>query len=130
MQALLFGFRGRFNRARFWFIHIGVSVVATVLLAIAFVSSVLSAGVEGAGTVAPGMSGGTTAIVVALLFIPLVWIGLAASVKRWHDCGKSGWWMLVALIPVIGGLWFLIECGFLPGTPGPNIYGPDPLATL
>ena len=29
---------------------------------------------------------------------------------------------------VIGGLWYLIECGFLRGTPGPNTYGPDPLA--
>ncbi len=125
MQALLFGFRGRFNRARFWFVHVGVSVAATVLLAVAFVSSVLSAGVEGAGTALS-----TTAVVVAPLFIPLVWIGLAASVKRWHDCGKSGWWMLVTFVPVVGGLWYLIECGFLPGTPGPNIYGPDPLAAL
>ncbi len=125
MQALLFGFRGRFNRARFWLVHVGVSVAATVLLAVAFVSSVLSAGVEGAG---PVLS--TTTIVVAPLFIPLVWIGLAASVKRWHDCGKSGWWMLVTFVPVVGGLWYLIECGFLPGTPGPNAYGPDPLAAL
>lgn len=125
MQALLFGFRGRFNRARFWLVHVGVSVAATALLAVAFVSSVLSAGVEGAGTVLS-----TTAVVVAPLFIPLVWIGLAASVKRWHDCGKSGWWMLVTFVPVVGGLWYLIECGFLPGTPGPNIYGPDPLASL
>lgn len=36
--------------------------------------------------------------------------------------------MLVTLVPVIGSLWFLIECGFLAGTPGPNAYGPDPLA--
>lgn len=36
-------------------------------------------------------------------------------------CGSS--W-----VPVIGGLWYLIECGFLPGTPGPNTYGANPLA--
>ena len=123
MQALLFGFRGRFTRASFWFVLVGVSVGVTVLLCVAFVSHVLSVGVDGAATVL-----GMTGIVVALLFIPLVWIGLAASVKRWHDCNKSGWWMLVTFVPVIGGLWFLIECGFLAGTQGPNAYGPDPLA--
>ena len=125
MQALLFGFRGRFNRARFWLVHVGVSVAAAALLAVAFVTSGRPAGGEGAGTVRS-----TTAVGVAPLCIPLVWIGLAASVKRWHDCGKSGWWMLVTFVPVVGGLWYLIECGFLPGTPGPNIYGPDPLASL
>lgn len=126
MQALLFGFRGRFTRANFWLVHVGVSVVATVLLGAAFVSSVLSAGVDGAATATFTVLG-MTGVVVALLFVPLVWIGLAASVKRWHDCDKSGWWMLVTFVPVIGGLWFLIECGFLPGTQGPNAYGSDPL---
>jgi uncharacterized membrane protein YhaH (DUF805 family) len=36
--------------------------------------------------------------------------------------------VLIALVPVIGGLWYLIECGFLKGTTGPNNYGPDPLS--
>ncbi len=130
MQALLFGFQGRFTRASFWFVLVGVSVVETVLLCVAFISHVLSAGADGTATAALGMSGRITGIVVALLFIPLIWIGLAASVKRWHDCNKSGWWMLVNFVPVIGGLWFLIECGFLAGTPGPNAYGPDPLAAV
>jgi uncharacterized membrane protein YhaH (DUF805 family) len=45
----------------------------------------------------------------------------------WHDRNKSGWWVLIAFVPVIGGLWYLIECGFLPGTTGANNYGADPL---
>jgi uncharacterized membrane protein YhaH (DUF805 family) len=49
-------------------------------------------------------------------------------VKRYHDRNKSGWWILIVFVPVIGGLWYFIECGFLRGTPGPNTYGPDPLA--
>ena len=47
--------------------------------------------------------------------------------KRWHDRDKSGWWALLNLIPVIGTLWILIECGFLRGTYGGNRFGPDPL---
>jgi predicted component of type VI protein secretion system len=35
--------------------------------------------------------------------------------------------MAIALVPVVGQIWALIETGFLPGTVGPNQYGPDPL---
>lgn len=55
-----------------------------------------------------------------------MWMKLAVLVKRWHDRDKSGWWMLIGLIPVIGDLWMIIECGFLEGTRGPNRYGPSP----
>ena len=65
-------------------------------------------------------------IVVNLL---LIWPALAVSVKRWHDRDKSGWWVLLNLLPVIGWLWALVDNGFLRGTDGPNRYGPDPLAT-
>ena len=60
------------------------------------------------------------------LALVAVWMKLAVIVKRWHDRDKSGWWVLIVLIPVIGWLWQLIECGFLDGTPGPNKYGPSP----
>ena len=52
---------------------------------------------------------------------------IALYAKRWHDRGKSGWWTLIGLIPIIGGLWILIELGFLKGTYGSNQYGPDPV---
>jgi uncharacterized membrane protein YhaH (DUF805 family) len=35
--------------------------------------------------------------------------------------------MLIVLIPLVGIIWFLVELGFLPGTPGPNRFGPPPL---
>jgi uncharacterized membrane protein YhaH (DUF805 family) len=44
--------------------------------------------------------------------------------KRWHDRGKSGWWTLIMLVPVIGPLWFFVEQGFLSGTYGQNQFGP------
>src|SRR5262249_35809552 len=77
----------------------------------------------------PSMGGGVVGGLIALLlFVVALWISLAMGVKRYHDRNKSGWWVLIALVPVIGGLWYLIEAGFLPGTSGPNQYGPDPLA--
>lgn len=53
---------------------------------------------------------------------------ICVSIKRWHDRDKSGWWVLIGLIPIIGAIWVLIECGILKGTEGPNRFGPDPLA--
>jgi Protein of unknown function (DUF805) len=49
------------------------------------------------------------------------------QVKRWHDRGKSGWMVLINLIPLIGWVWTLVELGLLEGTLGPNQYGEDPL---
>ncbi|MEI9964107.1 MAG: DUF805 domain-containing protein [Caulobacteraceae bacterium] len=56
----------------------------------------------------------------------LLWPSLANGVKRCHDRDKSGWWMLLTLIPLIGWIWWLIELGFLDGTPGSNRFGPSP----
>src|SRR5208337_3611250 len=52
---------------------------------------------------------------------------LAICVRRWHDTGRSGWMTLTLLIPVVNLVVFLL-LGFLPGTTGPNKYGPDPRA--
>ncbi|MDK1017721.1 MAG: DUF805 domain-containing protein, partial [Actinomycetota bacterium] len=49
--------------------------------------------------------------------------------KRWHDRDKSGWWMLIAFVPIIGGLWAFIETGLLQGTESDNQYGPNPLVS-
>ncbi|MDP1966683.1 MAG: DUF805 domain-containing protein [Reyranella sp.] len=123
MQSLLFSFEGRINRARFWLVHVVMWVVVAVVSGLVVGDAALSADPEAAlralGTVPH--------LILAVLYVLLVWIGLAAGVKRWHDRNKSGLWILIALVPVIGGLWYLIECGFLRGTVGPNTYGPDPL---
>jgi uncharacterized membrane protein YhaH (DUF805 family) len=65
--------------------------------------------------------------IVGLIMFPLFLVGIMMQIKRWHDRDKSGWWVLINLVPCIGGFWTLIECGFLKGTTGPNQYGPDPL---
>jgi len=59
-----------------------------------------------------------------VVFIALIWAGFAIHAKRWHDRGKSGWWSLIAFIPIVGALWMLVELGFLKGDEGPNRFGP------
>ena len=117
-KDLLFKFDGRINRGKFWAgiaVSWGIGLVFAILLSITV----------GSGS---GALSGILVFVGIALYVMLIWIGLAISIKRWHDRGKSGWWILIAFIPIIGGLWALIETGFLEGDAGDNQYGPNPLA--
>jgi uncharacterized membrane protein YhaH (DUF805 family) len=117
-MGLLFSFEGRITRLTFWMCMIGMTVVSLL------VESVL---IPPRQTDEPGNAGSFP--VPWLIFnLVLFWCVLAVSVKRWHDRDKSGWWVLINLIPLIGWLWALVENGFLRGTEGPNSYGPDPAA--
>ena len=108
MLHMLFGFDGRIDRGKFW--------TGMVLI---FVASII-----GLGLIAIGHPG---AIVPAVMvFIGAVWASLALYVKRLHDVGRSGWWVLVGLIPYIGGLILLVWLGFASGNYGENDYGPQP----
>ncbi len=61
-----------------------------------------------------------------LVSVLLLWPAIAVSAKRWHDRDKPAWWVLLALVPVIGWLWMFIDNGFRRGTPGTNRFGPAP----
>ncbi len=64
-------------------------------------------------------------IIVYLLGTLIPW--LAVNVRRLHDTGKSGGYLFVNLIPIVGRIWYLIlMC--TDGDHGSNIYGPDPKA--
>lgn len=123
MTNLLFSFQGRANRAKFWLVALGIFVIEVILVAAILGPVATSADPQQA------LAGiGPIAYIVMLVFVVVAaWVSLAVGVKRFHDRNKSGWWVLIIFVPVIGNLWYLIECGFLRGTPGPNDYGPDPL---
>lgn len=50
---------------------------------------------------------------------------LAVQVRRMHDRGRSGWWLLITFWPYVGIFWLFVYM-LWPGTHGPNEYGPDP----
>ncbi len=124
MTDLLFGFQGRANRAKFWLVALAILIVEMILFAAVFGGAAMSGDPERMAAAAGPLAG----IVLIIFVVAATWISIAVAVKRYHDRNKSGWWVLIVLVPVIGGLWYLIECGFLRGTTGPNDYGPDPLA--
>lgn len=112
-------FQGRIPR-RTWWLRYVVTILA-INLAIYLVVGLISA-IDFTGIIAMILS--LAAVVVG---IALIWPGLAGYAKRLHDRNMSAWWILLVLIPGVGGLALLVICGFLKGTTGPNRYGPDPL---
>lgn len=105
---ILFGFRGRIPRRTYWLW--GVLALLGAALGLWLLLGIV------------GLRERHIEIVINLA---LLWPGLAVSVKRWHDRNKSGWWVLINLIPVLGLVWALVENGFLRGTVGPNRFGED-----
>lgn len=104
---LLFSFRGRLSRFVFWAGWLGLFAVFAMLFV--FVEAAF-------GRPATFM-----------LYPVLFWACLALSIKRMHDRGRSFWWLIAVVVPILGPLWLLFELGLRVGTPGENQYGADPL---
>jgi uncharacterized membrane protein YhaH (DUF805 family) len=147
--TLLFSFRGRINRGRYWLAVLIYTAVWTTFVA---ASLVWLGGLDIENLFSLAGAGLMIWLVGFLLFIVLTWSGLAVGIKRLHDRDKSGWWILLFWLgpTILGGwptatpnvaggflfslaaaaiaIWGFVELGCLRGTPAPNQYGPDPLA--
>ena len=108
-HRLYFSLSGRVNRRSFW-LH---GVLALLLVGMVGMALLEIAGVH------PERAERWVNLLIA-------WPAIAISVKRWHDRDKSGWWVLIAFVPLIGQLWLLVVNGFLRGTRGPNRFGEEP----
>ncbi|WP_456307197.1 DUF805 domain-containing protein [Paraburkholderia bannensis] len=69
-------------------------------------------------------TGDLTAIVAISFIVAMCWMLTALSVRRWHDLGKSGWWVLVHAIPVVEPFIAVGANGLLRGETAPNRYKP------
>lgn len=106
-------FSGRSRRKEYWMFVLGVFLGAIVL-------SIIE-GILGMSGMVGGVYGPLTTIFLLAVIIP----SIAVQVRRFHDQDKSGWMVLLAFIPILGGLAVLIfMC--LEGTRGSNRFGPDP----
>ncbi|MCZ7417958.1 MULTISPECIES: DUF805 domain-containing protein [unclassified Micromonospora] len=104
-------FQGRARRSEYWWFSLFLLLVG---IAARVVDSALGVDFEA--------SGGPVSLVVNLaLLLP----SLAVSVRRLHDLDRSGWWLLLALIPIVGWI-VLLVFAVQNGTPGPNRFGPSP----
>jgi uncharacterized membrane protein YhaH (DUF805 family) len=105
-------FSGRARRREYWgfvLFNIIISVVLTVCdVVLGTYSAAASIGI-------------LTGIYALALLIP----GIAVSVRRLHDTGRSGWWLLIVLVPLIGAIVLLIFM-LIDSQPGQNAYGSSP----
>ena len=70
---------------------------------------------------------GSDGLVPFIIGLGLLFAGICLHIKRCHDRGKSGWWCLLLLVPIVGTLWAIIDLGILEGDRGRNAYGANPL---
>lgn len=105
-------FNGRSRRQEYWMFLLFNMIFAMVVMAL---DNVLGIAMESIGY------GPLYGLYTLAMFIP----GLSVGVRRLHDIEKSGWMMLIALIPLIGAIWLIVLFA-KNGTVGPNQYGEDP----
>ena len=109
LPQLYLGLKGRIPRRTYW-----LHGVLSLLLA-----GVVLDGLLAIARVETDMANG----LVSLL---LLWPLIAVSAKRQHDFDFSAWWALIHFVPAIGSIVLLLADGLVPGTRGPNRFGPDP----
>ena len=105
-------FGGRARRKEYWYFVLFNLIISIILAVVDNVTGSFSA------EVGMGLLGGLYMLAV---LIP----GIAVSVRRLHDTDRSGWWLLIILVPLIGAI-VLIIFMVLDSTPGANQYGPNP----
>lgn len=99
-------FSGRARRSEYWFWALANVIVSSILSALAQKSGLFSilSGIWGLAIIIPS---------------------LAVQIRRLHDMGKSGWWMFISLVPLIGWIWLLILL-CTDSQSGSNQYGANP----
>ena len=100
-------FEGRAGRAEYWWFFLANFLIGLVIQVLAGVSDAL--------------------VILSLIYsLALLIPGLAVAVRRLHDTNKSGWWILIALVPLVGIIVLIVFLA-TDGDPGANQYGnPDP----
>lgn len=101
-----FNFEGRATRSEFWYFMLAIFVIGIVL---SVIEGVL----------------GTNGIIGMLFSLGMLLPNISVSARRLHDTGKSGWWQLIAFVPVIGII-VLIVFWVMDSESGSNKYGPNP----
>lgn len=106
-------FRDRACRSEYWW-YVLFGILGSLVIGL----------VETAMRIDPDVGVFSTIFSLAI-FLP----SLAVSVRRLHDIDRSGWWLLLWMVPLFGAI-VQIVWACQRGTPGSNRFGPDPLARL
>ena len=132
-------FSGRARRSEYWWFmlffalaYFALGILAMALLFATGIFQTMERGGDPSGVQVAALI--LVAVLAAVIMLGLILPMISVSVRRLHDHGRSGWWWLLiwvlSIVPILG---YLVSIGVtiyfaLRGTPGPNKFGPDPLA--
>ncbi|WP_347709221.1 DUF805 domain-containing protein [Stakelama marina] len=119
-----FQISGRSRRMEYWMFYlftILVGVAATMADRVIGVGALWSSGFDWGVYAHWTVDGPFSTAASLFFFIP----GITVAVRRLHDIDRSGWWLLLIFVPVLGWILLLIFM-LLDGTQGTNRFGPDP----
>jgi len=112
-----FVFKGRALRSEYWYFVLFCCLVNLAME--------LSIGILADEMLRNGL--GILGLIYILFSLVIIFPNLSVTIRRLHDSGRSGWWVLIAFVPILGALcllyWMVIK-----GDEGENRYGPNPLA--
>ncbi len=110
-----FKYDGRASRSAYWWMQLFVGLVYVVFILGAGFLGAASGTADGANAAA-----GLINLIIIPLYLGAFLVLLSLTMRRLHDIDKSGWWYLVALVPLLGIVLIVFVC--TAGTPGPNRY--------
>ncbi len=108
-------FGGRSRRKEYWYFVLFNVIVSLVLSAVDALLGTFS-------------SASNVGLLSGIYGLAVIVPSIAVSVRRLHDIDRTGWWVLIGLVPVIGTI-VLLVFAVLEGTPGENRFGPNPKAS-
>lgn len=118
---LLFSFEGRITRSEYW------TGICAVIVGVMLTCIMAAAIIAGFDAISLKPVGGLIGILMSVgECLGGIWAYYALGIKRLHDQGLSGWWMLLQVVPYLGPLALLIILGFVPGNAWENEFGPNP----
>ncbi|WP_350276746.1 DUF805 domain-containing protein [Kribbella sp. HUAS MG21] len=109
-------FSGRARRKEYWMFVLFSTIVSIIL---SIIDRVIGTDF-GSGNTSSGILSSIYGVAVLLPSI-------GVAIRRMHDTNRSGWWILINLIPCVGFIWFIVLAA-QEGNAGDNQYGPDPKA--
>ncbi|MFB9376459.1 DUF805 domain-containing protein [Kineococcus gynurae] len=124
-------FSGRARRSEYWWFQFAVLVFSFAFVVLLMLVLALTAGVQAATGQDSGSLGGAGVVVAGGIYLVMILVllalalpSLAVSVRRLHDVGRSGWWVLLGAVPFGGIVLLVFHVQDTVG--GPNPYGPPP----
>jgi uncharacterized membrane protein YhaH (DUF805 family) len=115
-------FKGRATRSEYWYFLLFSIIIALILTALDSMIINPLLGIQ------PVVETARTGILGMLFSIGTLIPSVALAIRRLHDIGKNGWWILLGVIPIVNiiGIFVLLYFFIKDSQPGENLYGPSP----